>query len=145
VASETTRVLLTFDWDPGLVAAVGGAVAHFAERAGFDARTSEALVAAAEGVCRGTLKAREAIADKLTVTIEDFPDRLEISLEHHGLSIPAAAHQTLAIPGAEASTLTALSGLGPLSRIDRVLYDTQGNTSRVTLVQYLHAKSDQRQ
>ena len=145
VVSENTRVLLKLDWDPGLVPAVGGAVAHFAEHAGFDAPTRDALIAAAEGACRGTLKLHKANAGELSVNIEGFPDRLEICLEHHGLTAPAAGPQAFAVPGAEASTLSGLSGLGPLSRVDRVLYNTQGSTSRVTLVQYLHAKPDKSQ
>ncbi len=137
--NDSGRVVLKLSNDPRLVAGVAGAVGHIAERAGLDAGAQADLVAAAEEALRQTFPLRADAGALLGVTIEDFPDRIEVTLEHQGHPLPAAGLETFAVPGAEETG--GLSGLKLLARVDRVQYDTQGGVSRMTLIKYVRPQS----
>ncbi len=138
VANENSRVVLKLTGDLRLLAAVAGAVGHLAEQAGFDARAQADLIAAAEEACRDTFPLLTPDDPTLGVTIQGFPDRLEVTLEHQGRAVPTAGLETFAIPGAEGAG--GLSALGLLVRVDRVQYDVQGGASRMTLIKYLRGR-----
>ncbi len=140
LVGETYRVLLKLPRDPRLVAGVGGAVGYFADRIGFDAHARADLIAAAEKTCRVTFPLLTSPDDTLDVLVEGFSDRIEVNLEHHGQAVPTAGLETFAFPGTEEATPGRLSGLALLARVDRVLYDTEGNTSRMRLVKYVGGK-----
>ena len=144
MAVEASRVVLKLPNDPRLVAAAAAAVEHFAERVGFDAPAQADLAAAVEEACCETLPLLPNSDATLDVTVEEFPDRLEVTLQHQGQAVPTAGLDTFAIPGAEAAGAGGLSGLGLLSRVDRVQYNTQGGTSRMTLVKYVRAHPGRR-
>ncbi len=128
MADDSGRVVLKLSNHPGLVAAVAGAVGHVAARAGCDARARADLIAAAEEACRNAFS-RLATADaQLGVTIEGFPDRVVVTLEHKGPPALGAAE-----PGG-------LSGGKLLAQVDRVQYDTKGDVSRMILTKYSRAQ-----
>ena len=135
VAGDPGRVVLKLSNDPRLMAGVSGAVEHMAERAGCDARACADLIVAAEEACRETFPLLPAADAQLAVTIEDFPDRVEVTFEYQGQTRPAAGLDTFAVPGAEEEG--GLSGRKLLARVDRVQFDTQDATSRLTLVKYI--------
>jgi len=122
--------------DARLVAAVGGAVGHFADQAGLDARARAELIAAAEEACRDTFPLLTPDEPFLGVQIGAFPDRIEVTLEHHGRQVPTAGLESFAAAGGEGS---GAGGLRLLSRVDRVQYNTEGSTSRMKLIKYLRA------
>ncbi len=124
--------------DLRLVPAVGAAVRHFAGQAGFDARAQADLSAAAEEACRESfplLNSREAT---LAVTVEAYPGRVEVTLEHAGQAARAAGLATFAVPSSENTEASGLSGLHLLERVDRVLYSAKDGVSRTTLVKFLN-------
>jgi hypothetical protein len=81
---EHARAVLRVSCDEQLVAGIGGAVAHFGERAGLLPDELGSLAAALEEFCRRTLSLLERQEDTLCVSIEDFEDRIEIVVEHRG-------------------------------------------------------------
>jgi anti-sigma regulatory factor (Ser/Thr protein kinase) len=131
VPNESGRVVLKLSNDPRLVASVAGAVGHIAERAGFDTGAQADLVAAAEEALRQTFPLLANAGALLGVTVEDFPDRVEVTLEHRGHPLPAS-QQT-----------GGLTGPKLLARVDRVQYDTQGGVSRMTLIKYIRPQSSE--
>ena len=139
VAGDPGRVVLKLSNDPRLMAGVSGAVEHMAERAGCDARACADLIVAAEEACRETFPLLPAADAQLAVTIEDFSDRVEVTFEYQGGGLPAAGLHAFAVPGAEEEG--ELSGRKLLARVDRVQYDTQDGTSRLTLVKYIRPQS----
>jgi anti-sigma regulatory factor (Ser/Thr protein kinase) len=128
VADDPGRVVLKLSNHPRLVAAVGGAIGHVAARAGWDARAMADLIAAAEEACRNAFSRLAAADAQLGVTIEGFPDRVVVTIEHKGPPAPGAAE-----PGS-------LSGGNLLTQVDRVQYDTEGDVSRMILIKYSHAQ-----
>jgi len=136
VASEHSRVELNVSNDPRLIRAVGGAVEHVAQRIGFNEGECRDLVAAAEQACRDTLQLLFANNATLGVTVEDFPDRVEITLLHQvERGRDASARQ-----GAKATAADERRDQNLLSWVDRVEQHTSGGTSRMTLVRYLHPR-----
>ena len=136
MTTEHARVELSFSDDPWLLRGVSGAVAHVARRAGLDEEAQQSLIAATEQACLDTFKLLSSNHDLLHVLIEDFADRIEVTLEHHGEALPSAGLETFVGFEDQAGDL---SGLMLLARVDRVLYDTESGTSRMTLVKYISA------
>ncbi|HEX2711714.1 MAG TPA: hypothetical protein VHM88_05750 [Candidatus Acidoferrales bacterium] len=124
VTAEVGRIELKLSNDHRLAAGVAGAVAHVAERVGFDAGAQAGLVEATEEACRDAFLSLGNATAQLGVSIEDFPDRVEVTLEY----------QT----PREAEATAGRGGHKLLARVDSVRRDTQAGVSRMTLVKYIH-------
>ena len=127
--------------DSRLVAGVVGVVAHVAGNMGFSADEGAALAAVVGEASRDTFPLLTDPAGMVGITLEQFPDRIEVVVEHEGHPLPAAGLDTFAFPGAAEAGARGLSGLSLLRRVDRVQYDTQGGVSRMKLIKYLPANS----
>jgi hypothetical protein len=125
--------------DPRLVSGVTCAVEYFAALAGFNEATCKALVEAAAQACEDTFQLLTDDAANVRVIIEDYSDRIEITLQHRGEALPSAGLDTFGIAGLEG----AQSGLALLSRVDRVQYHTEGGVSEMKLVKYHPASASQ--
>ena len=125
---EFTRTTLQLSCDSRLVAGVGGAVAHHAERAGFNESARDLLASALEDFCRQTLPLLRTHGhgngngNRLAVAVTDFEDRIEIVVQHRALAHPLSR-----------------SG-GALRTLDRVEYDARNGELRTTLVKYLKGR-----
>jgi len=135
--AKNNRVELRLPDDPRLLRAVSGAIEHFSRRVGLDAEGQQDLVAAAEEACRNTFKLLQEDDGLLCVAVQDFSDRIEVTLEHKGEPLPSAGLETFAGFGGDGGEGGDLSGLALISRVDRILYDTEGEISRMTLVKYV--------
>ena len=131
VGIEHSRVEIKLS-DERFLGGVSAAVQRSAQRVGFDATAQEELIATVEDVCRDTFPLLTAEDSFLEVSIEDFADRMEISVAHRGESKPTAGLDSFA--GAEGAIGT--DGLWLLARVDRVQYQTEGGVSRMTLIKY---------
>jgi hypothetical protein len=139
VAREHSRTILHLSRDHRLIAAVGGAVAHFAERVGMEDAARNLLTGALEDLCRQTLpllKGNEN-GDGLEVAIEDFDDRLQISVEHHGEAQPSVGVESFIAECARDSDQR-VTGVHLMRSVDRIEYDARNGSIRTTLVKYLH-------
>jgi len=134
VSAHSKWAQLRFSGDGGLFPAAAAALEHFAEDAKLSEPDRTALIAACEQVYGDALSRADSPDGVLEVTIEQFPDRLEVSISHPGVTGPAIGLDTFLGPasGSEDS-----AGVHLLSRVDRVKYDTSGQASRMTLVKYL--------
>ena len=139
MAANPTRIVLRLMSDARLTAGVAGAVVHVAELIGFSGDERAELAAVVEEASRDTFPLLTDPAGMVGVTLEQFPDRIEIVVEHEGHPAPAAGLDTFAFPGAAEDGARGLSGLSLLRRVDRVQYDTQRGISRMRLIKYLHA------
>ena len=135
--SDVTRVAFHLDRDPRLTAAVRTAVQFQAEQAGLDSETSGDLARASEEVCLEALMKLAEDEAGLDVTLDTFPDRIEICIHHCGESIPAVGLQSFAIPGLEGGP--GMNGVELLRRVDRVLFNMEEGAARTTLVKFLAA------
>src|SRR5277367_5198404 len=69
------------------------------------------------------------------VIISDYPDRVEVAIEHTGAALPTAGLDTF-IGDAAADPGAGLSRALQLTKVDRVQYQTSGGLSRMTLIKY---------
>ena len=134
---EHSRTVLHLSRDDRLIAAVGGAVAHFAERVGMDDAARNLLTGALEDLCRQTLPLLNGQGDGLDVAIEDFDDRLQISVEHRGKAQPSVGVESFIAECARESNQR-VTGVHLMRSVDRIEYDTSNGSIRTTLVKYLH-------
>jgi hypothetical protein len=119
-----------------MIAAVGGAVAHFAERVGMENAACNLLTSALEELCRQTLPLLNGNGDGLDVAIEDFDDRLQISVEHKGEAQPSVGVESFIAECARDSDQR-LTGVRLMRSVDRIEYDARSASIRTTLVKYL--------
>jgi len=136
VTREHSRTILHLTRDDRLVAAVGGAVAHFAERVGMENAACNVLTAALEALCRQTLPLLQENGDVLDVAIEDFEDRLQIVVEHQGAAQPTVGVDSF-IESCARESKQGIAGVQLIRSVDRIEYDARNGSIRTTLVKYL--------
>jgi hypothetical protein len=117
---------------------VGGAVAHFAARAGLEDGACHLLTEVLEDLCYQTLPLVQGKADGLDVAIEDFEDRLEIVVEHHGAAQPSLGMESFIAECARQLNVR-VTGARLMLSVDRVEYDARNGSIRTTLVKYLRS------
>ena len=140
MTDESTRVELHLDRDPRLISAVRSAVHFQALRAGLEAEHCENIALASEDVCREALTQLTDADGGLNITLETFPDRMEICIHHRGRLVPAVGLETFALPDAAGSGAGGLNGMELMSRVDRVMFNSEEGVARTTLVKFLQAK-----
>jgi anti-sigma regulatory factor (Ser/Thr protein kinase) len=138
MTDDSTRVELHLDRDPRLISAVRSAVHFLATRAGLEEKGCESFAQASEEVCREALTQITDDEGGLNVTLEAFPDRMEISIHHRGRLAPVVGLETFAPSGAEASG--GLNGVELRSCVDRVSFNAEKGIARTTLVKYVRGK-----
>lgn len=134
MSAESKRAQLKLSGGAALFPAAAAALEHFAEDAHLGESDRQGLVAACEQVCGDALRRAGTDEGALEVTIEQFPDRIEISIAHPGVTGPAVGLDSF-LGAAAGSPETA--GANLLSRVDRVKYETSGQVSRMILVKYV--------
>lgn len=142
MVNETTQVSLRLGGDPRLVAAVGTAVEFQAGQAGLEAERSSHLAKATVDVCREALSQLAEIDGGLDIRVKTFADRIEISIEHHGLSAPAVGLDAFTVPSVVSEGYCGVNGMELLERVDRVTFDSLDGIVRTTLVKFLEPSAE---
>jgi hypothetical protein len=140
MADEPSRVVFHLDRDPRLIGPVRSAVYFQAARAGLEAGRCDDFAKASEDVCREALSQLTDADGGLEVTLDTFSDRVEISIHHHGQLVPAVGLESFTLPDASAREVGGLNGLELLSRVDRVMFNSEEGVARTTLVKFLQPK-----
>jgi len=133
------RVVFHLDQDSRLVTVFCCAVEHQAIQAGFETEAGAQLARAAGDVCRETISQLGGNGQGVDVTLDTFPDRIEVAIHCRDQAIPALGLETFAFSDAGTGGAGGLNGLELLSRVDRVLYNAEGGVARTTLVKFLPA------
>lgn len=138
MTTDPARIEFVIHDDHRLIAAVGTIVAHVAHRAGLTSKAEEGFAAATMDACRETFPlvhnngSREGTLRLIAV---DYPDRVEVIIEHMGEAVPTAGLDTF-VAGAVGDTGLGLSSALQGTKVDRVQYETRDGVSRVTLTKY---------
>ncbi|MGH9710838.1 MAG: ATP-binding protein [Candidatus Acidiferrales bacterium] len=132
--TEHSRTEMKLSRDERLLAGVRGAVEHIANRHGLTADESIDLAFAAGQACRKVLVHLDELGALCIVTIDDFEDRVEVSVEDPRSSEPAKlnsfAEDSFTVPAEREAEIK--------KRVDRVDYDTSNGRARTILVKYFH-------
>jgi hypothetical protein len=139
MSTDPSRTELTLHDDPRLIAGVAAIVSFAAHRCGLSGGAQAGLAAAAAEACRETFPLVNSNGNKegaLKVIVSDFPDRVEIAIEHSGESLPSAGLDTFCNAASGAGSQAGLSGALQKTNVDRVQYETHDGISRMTLIKY---------
>jgi len=88
--------------------------------------------------CRETfplLESESAGTRDLRMIVEDFPDRVQVTIEHSGEAKPTGGLDSF-VGGSKEGVAAGLSNSLQDTRVDRVQYDTREGLSRMTLIKY---------
>lgn len=123
-------------WD--LVSVFCCAVEHQAIQAGFESEAGADLARAAGDVCRETISQLGGDAGSVDVTLDTFPNRMEVAIHCRGSAGLAIGPGAVAGAG-EASPRSSADATRDelLSRVDRVFYNAEEGVARTTLVKFL--------
>jgi hypothetical protein len=139
MADEPVRVVFHLDQNWDLVSVFCCAVEHQAIHAGFETEAGAQLAKAAGDVCREAIAQLAGNGAGVDVTMDTFSDRIEIAIHCRDQVLPPIGLDTLAFSGALSGRASGINGLELLSRVDRVLYNTDDGVARTTLVKFLPA------
>jgi hypothetical protein len=95
------------------------------------------LTSALEELCRQTLPLLPESGDMLDVAIEDFEDRLQIIVEHHGARQPTVGVDSF-IASCVRESNRGIAGAQMIQTVDQIEDDARDGSIRTTLVKYLH-------
>jgi hypothetical protein len=135
---DPTHTELSLHNDPRLMAAVGAIVSHSAQRIGLPSEAQDGLAAAVMDACRETfplLEDQDGNNSALKIIVEDFPDRVEVTLEHTGEALPTAGLDSFCGGGSDGA-MPGISNSLQDTRVDRVQYETKNGLSRMKLIKY---------
>jgi anti-sigma regulatory factor (Ser/Thr protein kinase) len=82
--ARTSRIECAFDNDPRLIASLGAIILHAAKRAGLPEKGQEEVAAAAVEASREMLTSADGKgsgASKTNLVVEEFSDRIEVTIE----------------------------------------------------------------
>ena len=139
MSDQPVRVVFHLDQDRKLVDVFCSAVQHQALQAGLQAEHGTQLATAAADVCHETISRLGGNGEIVDVTLDTFTDRIEIAIHSRSLALPAVGLDRFAPSGSRSGDDRGVSGVDLLSRVDRVLYNTDGGVARTTLVKFLPA------
>jgi anti-sigma regulatory factor (Ser/Thr protein kinase) len=137
MSNEPARTELTLPHDERLLAAISTVVQHASQRCGLSVESQEGLAFAAIEAAREAFPLMEGRSKepKVKVVVSDYPDRVEVAIEHTGEALPTAGLDTF-VKGAVAGSDAGLSMALQKTQVDRVQYDTRDGVSRMTLIKY---------
>ena len=95
---RTGRVECTFENDPRLMASLGAVVSHAAKRAGLPEKTQEEIARASIEASREMLvsaNGKGSGASKTKLVVEEFSDRLEVTIESSAGARPEGIRKRL--------------------------------------------------
>lgn len=132
--AEPQAVRIRIEADDRLAAAAGGAARYFADIAGLGASEVAALQAATIAACEQAFQQLTQEHPWLQVTFTRFTDRIEVALSHEGESGPILGLDAIAgfaAPG------RGKGRAGMLGGVDRVQFDTEGDSAVTRLTKYI--------
>lgn len=128
---------LTLQDDPRLLVGIGALVTHLSQVAGLSDGAQEGLAAAVVDACRDTfplVNGDDRHDGSLRMIVEDFADRVEVTIEHSGEALPSAGLDSFC--GGGEGVAAGISNSLQDTRVDRVQYETRDGRSRMTLIKY---------
>jgi anti-sigma regulatory factor (Ser/Thr protein kinase) len=137
MSSEPARTELILHEDTRFFGAIAAVVQHASQRCGLSEAGQQGLTSAVEEACRETfpLIGQANGEPTVRVIVSDYPDRVEVAIEHTGEALPTAGLDTF-IGDAAADPGAGLSRALQMTKVDRVQYATSDGLSRMTLIKY---------
>lgn len=137
MSTEPGKTEFLLEEDPRLLHAIRAIVSFSGERAGLSHQAIEGFISAITSACQETFPLvhnHEGDKRAIRVIVEDFPDRIEVSIEHSGEVLPSAGLDTFC--GGAGNQPAAISGALQGAHVDRVQYETRDGRACMKLIKY---------
>jgi hypothetical protein len=142
VATESKTIRLQIDADSRLAAAAGGVARYLGDAAGLENSAVANLQSTIIIACQQAFENLDAQHPRLEVSLTRFEDRIEVALAHQGEAAPAVGLDTIAGFAAQfGANSSGASGAGAWSGVDRVQFETQGDSAVTRLTKYFRPAS----
>jgi hypothetical protein len=138
---EHTRTELRLESNARLLGAVAPVILHAAQRVGLMPPVCEAFEHATEDICRQTLNLMNGRDPFLHVTVEDFDDRIEVTIEHSGRPYDSSLMERMRPCSAPAGSSGADVPEG--CQVDDIRCQSEGGHYRVRLVKFVSGSHKQ--
>lgn len=125
VSTDSKHIELKLDADPRFAAAAAGGARYLGEASGLTPDAAGKLQIAILLACEETFGRVDIRHSQVGVTLNQFPDRIEVTIAYHSGGLPVRLH-TLGNAGAN-----------PMEGVDRVQYEKQAGSSVTRLTKFL--------
>ena len=142
MTANRARTEITLKNDPRLMGAVAAVVSHAGHRTGLSSHAREAFSSAAVESTKQTFAIVEEGGRKnvaIHLTVENFADRVQVTIEHSGSTLPMAGLATLV----KSTQSGADDGLGKAlekTGVDRIEHETRDGKAYTILTKYVDGK-----
>ena len=125
VSTDPKRIEIRLDADPRFAAAAAVGARYLCEASGLAADAASKLQAAILFACEEAFSQLDLALAKVSVTLAQFPDRIEVTIQH-GANGPSLGLHTLLKNAAS-----------PMQGVDRVQYEQLDGSSLTRLTKFL--------
>jgi hypothetical protein len=125
VSTDSKHIEIRLDADPRFAAAAAGGARYLGESSGLTAEAAAKLQSAILFACEEAFGNLDAVNAQVEVDLNQFPDRIEISIIHSA-DVPSVGLHTLLGTGKDA-----------LEGVDRVQYEQSSGSSVTKLTKFL--------
>ncbi len=125
VSTESKRIEIRLDADPRFAAAAAGGARHLGEAAGLTADAASKLQTAILFSCKEAFSNLDKPLEKISVTLAQFSDRIEVTIQHKADAPSVGLHTLLS------------NAASPMEGVDRVQYEQSGGSSLTRLTKFL--------
>jgi hypothetical protein len=125
VPTDSKHIEIKLDADPRFAAAAAGGARYLGEASGLTPDAAGKLQTATLFACEETFALVDLRHAQVEVSLNQYPDRIEVVIVHQG-DAPSVGLHTLLNGGA-----------GPMDGVDRIQYEKKANLSITRLTKFL--------
>ncbi len=126
VSTDSKHIEIRLDADPRFAAAAAGGARYLGESSGLSGEAASKLQSAILFACEEAFSHLEVLESQVSVTLYQFPDRIEVTIVHHADAPSVGLH-----------TLLSSNSASPMEGIDRVQYEQLNGSSMTRLTKFL--------
>ncbi|GAC1637152.1 MAG: hypothetical protein NVS9B14_16860 [Candidatus Acidiferrum sp.] len=130
VSTDSKCIEIRLEADPRFAAAAAGGARYIGESSGLSAEAAVKLQLAIVFACEEAFAQLDADGAQVSVTLAQFPDRIEVTIRH-GADAPSVGLHTLLNNAAS-----------PMEGVDRVQYEQVGGSSLTRLTKFVALSRD---
>lgn len=125
MSTDSKRIEIRLDADSRFAAAAAGGARYLGEASGLAAEAASKLQTAILFACEEAFSQLDAALAKVSVTLAQFPDRIEVTIQHRADAPSVGLHTLLS------------KAASPMAGVDRVQYEQTDGSSVTRLTKFL--------
>jgi hypothetical protein len=125
VSTDSKHIEIRLDADPRFAAAAAGGARYLGEASGLSGEAASKLQAAIQFACEEAFTQLDLALARVSVTLAQFPDRIEVTISHNADAPSVGLHTLLK------------NAASPMEGVDRVQYEQLDGSSVTRLTKFL--------